>query len=31
MFASVFVILPLSDLAPAEAIRASLAPSQRGG
>ena len=30
MFASVYVILPLSDLAPAEAIRASLAPFQRG-
>ncbi|TXN03744.1 hypothetical protein FV222_08225 [Methylobacterium sp. WL103] len=31
MFASVYVILPVSDLAPAEAIRASLAPFQRGG
>ncbi|MCJ2044032.1 hypothetical protein MKK58_05725 [Methylobacterium sp. J-078] len=31
MFASVYVILPVMDLAPAEAIRASLAPFQRGG
>ncbi|MCJ2021868.1 hypothetical protein MKK84_31415 [Methylobacterium sp. E-065] len=31
MFSLVHVILPVSELAPAEAIRASLAPFQRGG
>ena len=31
MFSSVYVILPVSNLAPAKAIRTSLAPFQRGG
>ncbi|WP_267358818.1 MULTISPECIES: hypothetical protein [unclassified Methylobacterium] len=31
MFSLVHVILPVSELAPAEAIRASLAPFERGG
>ena len=31
MFALVNVILPISDVAPAEAIRASLEPFRRGG
>ena len=31
MFSPVHVILPFSDIPPAEAIRASLAPYRRGG
>jgi hypothetical protein len=31
MFGIVHVLLPVSDRSPAEAIRASLAPFQRGG
>ena len=31
MFASVHVVLPVPDLAPAEAIRAAPAPFRRGG
>ena len=31
MFSLAYVILPFSDVAPAEAIRASLAPFRRGG
>ena len=31
MFAVAYVLLPFSDVAPADAIAASLAPFQRGG